>query len=135
MHSVTVVGLSLLYKSGVSGRSWIPRTLATLSLLMIGLNFARLQQNFRIRRKRKPSGVNLTFISSCIIDTIAEYNHEDAKFYNSFISVRRSTCFRLFFRPSSGAENCTYNVRHLLARNSSIPARLAAGSSIGLTNT
>ena len=30
-----------------------------------------------------------------------------------FISVRRSTCFRRGFRPSSGAQNCTYSVRYL----------------------
>jgi len=34
----------------------------------------------------------------------------------SFISVRRCTCFRRFFRPSSGAQNCTYNVRYLSDR-------------------
>jgi len=31
--------------------------------------------------------------------TFAEYNQRDAKFHNLFISVRRSTCFRRFFRP------------------------------------
>ena len=34
----------------------------------------------------------------------------------SFISVRHSTCFRRFFRPSSGAQNCTYSVRYLSDR-------------------
>ena len=29
-----------------------------------------------------------------------------------FISVSRSTCFRWFFHSSSGAGNCTYNVRY-----------------------
>ena len=29
------------------------------------------------------------------------------------ISVRRCTCFGRFFRPSSGAQNCTYSVRYL----------------------
>jgi len=38
-----------------------------------------------------------------------------------FISVRRSTCFRRFFRPSSGIQNCL--------------AGLAVCSSNGLTNT
>jgi len=31
---------------------------------------------------------------------------------SQFISVRRSTCFRRFFRPSSGAQNCTYSIRY-----------------------
>ena len=35
------------------------------------------------------------------------------RFSNLFISARRSTCFRRFFRPSSGAQNCTYSVRYL----------------------
>jgi len=37
-------------------------------------------------------------------------------FSNLFTSVRRSTCFRRFFRPSLGAQNCTYSVRHLSDR-------------------
>jgi len=47
--------------------------------------------------------VNLTFIGSCIANIFADYNQQDATFHNLFISVRRSTCFRRFFRPSSGA--------------------------------
>ena len=42
----------------------------------------------------------------------AAYNQQDAKFHNLFISVRRSTCFRRFFLPSSVAQNCTYSVRY-----------------------
>jgi len=50
----------------------------------------------------------------------------------------------VFFRPSPGAQNRTYSVRYLLDRYCylllawpgwNILARLAAGSSIGLTNT
>jgi len=40
----------------------------------------------------------------------AEYNQQDAMFLSLFISVRHSTCFRRFFNPSSGAQNCTYSV-------------------------
>jgi hypothetical protein len=40
----------------------------------------------------------------------AEYNQQGATFHGSFISVRRPTCFRQFFRPSSWAQNCTYSV-------------------------
>ena len=49
------------------------------------------------------------------LSVFAEYNQQDAKFLNFFLSVRRSTCFRRVFRPSSGAQNCTheYNVRYL----------------------
>jgi len=42
----------------------------------------------------------------------AEYNQQDPTFHNFFISVRRSTCFGRFFRPSSGAQNSTYSVRY-----------------------
>ena len=42
-----------------------------------------------------------------------EYNQQDATFYNLFLSVRCSTCFRRVFRPSSGAQNCTYSARYL----------------------
>ena len=40
------------------------------------------------------------------------HNQQDPNFHNLFISVRRSACFRRFFRPSSGAQNCTYSVRY-----------------------
>ena len=35
-----------------------------------------------------------------------------SQFIYLFIPVRRSTCFRRGFRPSSGAQNCTYSVRY-----------------------
>ena len=43
----------------------------------------------------------------------AEYNQQDATFHSFFISVRRSARFRRVFRPSSGAQNCTYSVGYL----------------------
>jgi len=51
---------------------------------------------------------------SCKI--FAAYNKQDATFHNLFISVKRSTCFRRIFRPSSGAQNCTYSFRYLFYR-------------------
>jgi hypothetical protein len=74
-----------------------------------------------------------TFTGPCIADIFAEYNQQDAKFHNFFISVRHSTCFRRFFLPSSGAQNCTYSVRYLSDRYCCL--LLACGSSNGLTNT
>ena len=53
----------------------------------------------------------LTFTGPCIANIFAENNQRFAKFHNLFISVRRSTCFRQLFSPSSGAQNCTYSVR------------------------
>ena len=46
----------------------------------------------------------------------AEYNQQDETFLNLLTSVRCSTCFRRVFRPSSGAQNCTYSVRYLSAQ-------------------
>jgi len=54
---------------------------------------------------------NLNILSTP--DEFAECNQQDATFHNFFISVRRSTCFRRVFRPSSGAQNCKYSVRYL----------------------
>jgi len=34
-------------------------------------------------------------------------------FIKLFIVVKRSTCFGQSFRPSSGAQNCTYGNRHM----------------------
>ena len=59
---------------------------------------------------------NLTFIGPCIANILSEYSLQDATFHNLFISVRRSTCFRRVFGPSSGAQNCTYSVRYLSDR-------------------
>ena len=47
------------------------------------------------------------------ISLFAEYSQQSAMFHNSFISVRRCTYFRRVFRPSPGAQNCTYSVRCL----------------------
>ena len=57
--------------------------------------------------------VNLTLTGPRSANIFAEYNQQYATFHNLFISVRHSTCFRRFCRPSSGAQNCTYSVRYL----------------------
>ena len=56
------------------------------------------------KKKKNPAG------------TFAECNQQDATLHNLFISVRRSTCFGRFFRPSSASQNCTYSVRYLSGR-------------------
>ena len=50
--------------------------------------------------------------TKCVVIIFIEYNQQEATFHNLFISVRRSTCFIWVFRPSSGAQNCTYSVRY-----------------------
>jgi len=55
----------------------------------------------------------LTFIGPCVAVIFAQYGQHDATFHNCFISVRRSKCFRRFFRRSSGTQNCTYSVKYL----------------------
>ena len=64
-----------------------------------------------------------------IIIKCSQSSTNKIRFSNLFISVRRSTCFRRVFRPSSGAQNCTYSVRHLSDRYCYL--LLAAGSSNG----
>jgi len=56
--------------------------------------------------------IYLTFICPCIANIFAACNQQDATFHTLFISVRHSTCFRRFFRPSSGVLNCAYSVRY-----------------------
>ena len=56
---------------------------------------------------------DFTFTGLCIANIFTENNQQDATFHTLFISARRSICFRRFFRPSSGAQNCTYSVRYL----------------------
>ena len=50
--------------------------------------------------------------TKCVVIIFIKYNQQDASFHNLFISVRHSTCFTQFFRPSSGAQNCTYSFRY-----------------------
>jgi len=45
---------------------------------------------------------------------------------NWFISVRRCTCFRRVFHPSSGAQICTYSVRYLSDRYCYLPLATVA---------
>ena len=67
-----------------------------------------LEQRFVLRRFFR---TKINFWQSGYM--FAEYNQQDATFHNSFISVRRCTRCRRFFRPSSGAQNYTYSVRYL----------------------
>ena len=58
----------------------------------------------------------LTFIGPCIANIILEYNQQVATFHSLFIPVRRSTCLRRGFLPSSAAQNCTYSVRYRICQ-------------------
>jgi len=78
--------------------------------------------------------------SMCFL-IITNYSQQNAVFLEFIYFYRPSTCFRRFFRPSSGAHNCTYNLRYcqpilLLAATVdmmelSISSTVAASSSIG----
>jgi len=45
-------------------------------------------------------------------NVITNYSQQDATFLEFIYFYRRSTCFRQFLRPSSGAHNCTYSFRY-----------------------
>ena len=45
---------------------------------------------------------------------IFKYNQQDAMLHNLFISVKCSTCFRWFLRPSSGAQICIYSIGYFV---------------------
>ena len=64
---------------------------------------------------------------------ILKYNQENATLHNLFISVKCCACFRRFFRPSSGAQNCIYSIEHFV-KPLLLPATVVAGSSKGFTN-
>ena len=67
--------------------------------------------------------------------TLVEYSYSTTSkmhlFLKLFILLKRSTCFGRSFRPSSGAQNCTYGNKHM--SNSCCYLLLAAGSSSCLT--
>ena len=46
---------------------------------------------------------------------IFKYNQQDATLHNLFISVKCSTCFRRFLRPSSGAQKIVYTASGTLS--------------------
>ena len=94
-----------------------------------GHKYERKSYIVRLTTFKIESVLKLTFIVSCIANIFSECNQQDATFHNLFTSVRRSTCFRRFFRPSSGVQNCTYSVRHLSDRYCYL--MLAAGNSNG----
>jgi len=79
----------------------------------MSLSFLHIFNSIYIDSGQENYRTLLTFICPCIANIFAAYKQQDATFHNLFISVRCSTCFRRFFRPSSGAQNCTYSVRYL----------------------
>ena len=92
-------------------------TLATNLLLQSPSQYKTLQRitvvNCVINKSNKQiMTLFLTFVGPCITTIFAQCNQQNATFLNLFISVKCSTCFRRFFCPSSGAQNCTYSIRY-----------------------
>jgi len=88
----------------------------------------------------------LTFIGPCIVIYSCSNTKNIHLFLELFILVKQSTCFGRSFRPSSGAQDCSYSNRHMLNSccylllagmrwnsMSSISSPQAAGSSSCLT--
>jgi hypothetical protein len=42
-----------------------------------------------------------------------KYNQQGATLYNILYYCQSSTCFGLFLRPSSGAQNCTHSIWYM----------------------
>jgi len=55
----------------------------------------------------------LMFIGPCIVIYSYSTTKKMHPFLKLFILVKRSTCFGQSFRPSSGAQDCTYSNRHM----------------------
>jgi len=99
------------------------------------LKFPRQPDDGQYRPKHAVVSITVIKYTSVIKLCLTTYVFLVSHTHNGDDSIpRRSTCFRRVFRPSSAAQNCTYSVRPLLLPAASL-ARLAAGSSIGLTNT
>ena len=62
---------------------------------------------FRIAPGRKVK--NIIFLNF-----IFKYNQQDATLHNLLLPPKRSTCFRKFLRPSSGAQNCIYSMGYFV---------------------
>ena len=99
------------------------------------------ENDIPVSAKKLPTAIILIFVCPCIA---IQFQITTNKMQRSLIIYfyRRSTCFRRFLRPSSGAHNCTYSFRYcqpilLLAaivdemELRSISSTIAASSSIG----
>jgi hypothetical protein len=62
---------------------------------------------------RRKSNTYLTFIGPCIVIYSYSKTNQMHLFLQLFIPVKHSKCFGRSFRPSSGAQDCTYNNRHM----------------------
>ena len=57
----------------------------------------------------------LTFMGPCIANLFSNITNKMQRYtVYLFISVKCSTCFRRFLRPSSGAENCIYSIGYFV---------------------
>jgi len=91
----------------------IPRPNISFLILTVILDNT-LHECIKIRRYNKG---NKIFTSATNTIYFQSTTNKMQRFSNLFISVRRCTCFRRFFRLSSGAQNCTYSVRYLSHQN------------------
>jgi hypothetical protein len=79
----------------------------------------------------RASGITFYYNREIII---TNYSQQDARFLEFISFYRRSTCFRRFLRPLSGAHNCTCNFRYcqpILLLAATVEEMVAASSSIG----
>jgi hypothetical protein len=53
-----------------------------------------------------------TFMGPCIVN-VFKHNQQNATLHNGIYYYKRSTCFRRFLRPSSGAQNCLHSIGYL----------------------
>ena len=85
------------------------------------------QVTFLARRIRSGSQISGKYVDLCsnvvALKTTSKFDldmsvhlysttNQIQHFLDLFISINFCTCFRLFLRPSSGAQNCTYSVRY-----------------------
>jgi hypothetical protein len=57
--------------------------------------------------------LNLTFMGPCIVIYSYSTTNKMHLFFKLFILVKHCKCVGRSFRPSSGAQDCTYSIRHM----------------------
>jgi hypothetical protein len=107
------VQINIMLRRSTSGRLLTVQCTCVIILQCIktpGIEKSNVNVNFYFQNYKDHSDFDIYL--SVHRNIITNYSQQDATFLEFIYFYRRSTCFRRFLRPSSGAHNCTYSFRY-----------------------